>query len=246
MPPAPAPTAAPPARGAHAVRPAFDPAPNRRAAERKPTRRDPLYLTWEEYLDYEERSERRHEWVNGLGGWDGDEELGEVRPVSGYDDDGEPAMATRAHAAIISNLNGLLWTPLRGTGLQTMQQCMMIRSPGGPARYPDMLIAPDPARFARHAEAKELTLLNPVLLFEVLSDSTEDTDRGDKLEEYAAIPTVTDYLIVSQHEPRVEHHVRVADGWRPTVCEGPDAVVTLAVPAVQLKLADVYERVFAG
>ena len=234
------PVASPPARDAAPARP----------PSRGPQRRNPLFLTWEDYLAYEQRmrakSLGRHEWVNGLGRWEDGEELGEVRPVQGYDEQGEPAMATGSHGQIVNNLTGILWAPLRGTRHQAMQQCMGIRSPAGPGRYPDVLIAPDPAEFAWHPEGKELTLLNPVVLFEVLSESTGNTDREDKLAEYLTIPSVTDYLIVAQDEPRVEHRRRVGDGWRLTTHADLDAAVTLAEPAARLPLAEVYERVFAA
>ena len=212
----------------------------------RPTRRDPLYLTWDEYLEYEERSERRHEWVNDSGRRDDIDELGEVRPVQGYDENGEPALASSVHNQIVINLCSILIPLLRGTGVKPFSQAMEVRGTNGRGRYPDFLIVPDEPRFEDHPEGKELVLLDPLVLFEVLSDSTRSTDHGEKMDDYASIPTATDYLLVEQHEPRVEHHVRVADGWRPTVCEGPDAVVTLTRPTVELKLADVYERVFAA
>ena len=221
-----------------------------RVPSRRPTRRNPLYLRWEDYLAYEERSRAkslgRHEWVNGVGRWENGEELGEVRPVQGYDENGEAAMATWGHNEIVVNLLGILIPLLRGTGMKAASQAMEVRGRNGRGRYPDVLIAPEQRRFERHPEDKALVLLNPLVLIEVLSDTTASTDRGDKLEDYASIPSVTDYLIVAQDEPRVEHRRRTGDGWRLTTHEGLDAAVTLAEPAVALKLAEIYERVFTA
>ena len=225
--------------------PSVAPPARRGSAAEAPGR---LLLTEPEYWRFQATAERPHEWVCGIGMSDAaGEELGEVRPKDGYDDDGNPAMPAFEHNELVDTLSDLLKEALRGTGHGKLSQGMAVR--GGRLRYPDLLIYRRPGRFEPHPKGERLVLENPSALIEVLSDSTEATDRGDKLEEYAAIPTVTDYLLVAQDEMRVQHFRRpagasVADGWRVTPHAGPDAAVTLAAPALTLPLADIYARLF--
>lgn len=87
-------------------------------------------------------------------------------------------------------------------------------------------------------------LLNPTVIIEVLSPSTEQRDRGDKLLHYLQIDSLTDYLLVSQEQPLVEQYSRQADGqWRFQVFSGLAAVITLATLDVRLSLAEIYDRV---
>ena len=213
-------------------------------------RDDPLFLTWAEYLDYVDRSEARHlgrqEWVNGRGRWRGGEELGEVRPVQGYDENGEPALASWSHNELVWNLILCLGGQFRGTRFKAVTQAMEVRGTNGRGRFPDLLVAPERRRFEPHPEGRELVLLNPVVMFEVLSRSTEQTDRGEKRDDYASIPTLTDYLIVAQDEVLVEHHTRTADGWAELFHDDVTAAATLAVPAVTLPLAEIYGDVLGG
>ena len=155
-----------------------------------------------------------------------------------------PARGPRAGRPGGTRCSSLLYVQFRGTAWKAQSQAMMVRGGTGRGRYPDVLIVSRlDEQFEFHPEEKELGLLNPLVLFEVPSDSTAATDSGDKLEDYASIPSVTDYLIVHQHQLRVEHHARTADGWRDTVHEDPDAAVTFAEPAVTLPLAEIYEGV---
>ena len=129
-------------------------------------------------------------------------------------------MATWDHNEIVANLMGFLVPLLRGTGHQGgltsdgSSRFKRTRSLPGRAHCPGAV----PVRAA--PEGKELVLLNPLVVIEVLSESTAHTDRGEKLDDYLSIPTVTDYLIVDQDEARVEHLVRTGDGWREQVHEG--------------------------
>jgi Uma2 family endonuclease len=75
--------------------------------------------------------------------------------------------------------------------------------------YPDVSVACEAPRFADDAED---TLLNPIVLIEVLSESTEAYDRGRKFEMYRRIPSLREYLLVSQWEPRLESFLRRDDG----------------------------------
>ena len=103
--------------------------------------------------------------------------------------------------------------------------------------YPDVKVTCD--RPQLHEKDKD-TLVNPRIIVEVLSKSTEAHDRGRKFAHYQSIPSFTEYVLVSQHERRVEHFHRLETGqWLLTACEG-DGVLSLPALGCELRLADVY------
>jgi len=110
--------------------------------------------------------------------------------------------------------------------------------------YPDLSIICGPVQFA---EGTRDTAVNPTVLVEVLSDSTEAYDRGKKFEHYRQIPTLRAYLLVSQREPRIDQFVRQENGpWILSEAAGLNA--TLAVPSVDaaLSLREVYAHIEFG
>jgi len=118
--------------------------------------------------------------------------------------------------------------------LMTFRSDLRLRVPGGRYRYPDVLLTPDPPEVL---DEEQDTVLNPLLIVEALSPSTERTDRGIKLAEYRTIPTLTDYLLVDQSEPLIDHYRRTGGGesnpgepdrWEVTTHRGPTATVPLA------------------
>ena len=223
------------------------PAPAAPPASRRKAGR--LYLNRADYERFLETAERPHEWKCGIGLYENGEELGEVLPVQGYDDDGNPALATYAHNCLIVDLLELLAKSLLGSGYESLSQCMEVRAAGGRGRFPDVLLAPSPPSFEPHPEGKQLVVTNPAVVVEVLSDSTETEDLTAKLGDYASIPSVTDYLIFAQDERLALHYARPAgsapaDGWHVTRHAGADAAVTIAGPAVEIDLGELYARVF--
>ena len=86
-------------------------------------------------------------------------------------------------------------------------------------------------------------MTNPTVLFEVLSDSTEAWDRGGKFAHYRLLPSLKEYVLVSQSEPRVERYVRSGENWVLTEFVGRDATFALATLDVKVPLASLYERV---
>lgn len=95
-----------------------------------------------------------------------------------------------------------------------------------------------------HDEHRDV-LLNPTVIIEVLSPTTEALDRGEKWARYQTwLPSLTDYLLVSQSRPLIEHYRRQPDrGWLYSSVDGLDASVSLASIGRTLRLADVYERI---
>ena len=179
-------------------------------------------FTPEEYLALERLSEIRHEFLDGT-----------VYAMAGE---------SPTHSAICFNLAGALHPQLRGTNCRGFSPNMKVRAgESGLYAYPDLAIACGEAFFHdRHGDV----LLNPVVVFEVLSRSTQTYDRGEKFERYKAIETLTDYVLVSQDRPLLEHFSRRPDGaWSRAELAGTDAALTLESVNCRLSLADVYDRI---
>src|SRR5437870_8707171 len=107
--------------------------------------------------------------------------------------------------------------------------------------YPDLSVICGPLQFA---DGTDDTVVNPILLVEVLSDSTEAYDRGKKFEHYRQIASLQEYLLISQKEPRIEQFVRQVDGrWLLTEAAGMNAVLELPSLRISLSLAEVFAKV---
>jgi Uma2 family endonuclease len=92
--------------------------------------------------------------------------------------------------------------------------------------------------------ANDTTLLNPVVVFEVLSKSTESRDRGEKAEDYFRLASLRDYVMIAQNRARVEHFSRQDDGkWLFEVLENLADVLVLSSIGCQIPLKDIYARV---
>lgn len=152
------------------------------------------------------------------------------------------AGANRQHCRIGVNLVARLGQQLRPTPCEAFGSDMRVRVlPTGLYTYPDVSVACGELEFEDRAAD---TLLNPKAIFEVLSKSTEAYDRGKKFDHYRHIPSLTEYVLVSQTEPLVERFVRQPDdSWRLTVFRGLEAVLELEAVPCRLRLADIYFKV---
>lgn len=182
----------------------------------------PEGMTETEYLDYERASETKHEYYDG-----------EIFAMSG---------ASRGHNLISGNLMVAFKTQLRGKGCEVYPADMRVKIPEtGLFTYPDLSVMCGEAQFADDTFD---TLLNPVVIVEILSPSTESYDRGKKFQHYREIPSLREYVLVAQDSPRIEYYHRRDDGgWEFTDAAGLDATLTLASVGVTLALAEVYEQV---
>jgi Uma2 family endonuclease len=107
--------------------------------------------------------------------------------------------------------------------------------------YPDLSVICGPLQFA---EGTNDTVVNPTLLVEVLSDSTEGYDRGKKFEHYRQIPTLREYLLASQKEPRIEQFIRQADGrWLLNEALGLEVKLELPSLRISISLGEVFDKV---
>lgn len=162
--------------------------------------------------------------------------------------DGEMvAMAggSRRHNRISVNLISRLDERFRGSPCEVFSSDMRVKiTAGGLYTYPDVSVACAPIEFE---DANEDTLLNPRVLIEVLSKSTVNRDRGWKFEHYFDLPSLVDYVLVSQDRPFVEHFVRRADGQRMfEFVKGTEETLQFAAVECSLALQDIYRGVQFG
>ncbi|HWY85286.1 MAG TPA: Uma2 family endonuclease [Gemmataceae bacterium] len=188
-------------------------------------------VTIEQYLSFERASLERHEYVDGR-----------LMAMAGE---------SLEHGIISVNLVNSFATQLKGTPCFVLSKDTKVRSglgivsvtsSSGMFSYPDLLVVCGEAEVLdEHRDV----IINPVVIAEVLSNSTEAFDRGEKFHRYRTWnPTLKEYLLISQTKPQVEHFVRQPNGtWNMREFTGLDATVTLtSIPCV-LKSADTFDRV---
>ena len=113
-------------------------------------------------------------------------------------------------------------------------------SPTGLYTYPDVVVVCGSGLFD---EKDADTLLNPTLIIEVLSDSKKDYDRGGKFEHYRSLQSFTEYVLIAQDRPHVEHYQRQADGrWLLSETDRHDTLGLVSIDCV-LPLAEIYDKV---
>ena len=148
-------------------------------------------LSYAEYLELERTSETKHEYVNG-----------EVLAMSG----GSPE-----HARLQARMVRVLGAALAGEPCEPFTSDLRVRIEStGRATYPDVTVIC--GAIARASDDHD-AVTNPTVLVEVLSDSTESADRGDKWAHYQRIASLQHYVLVSQKEPRIEVFTRETHGW---------------------------------
>jgi Uma2 family endonuclease len=150
--------------------------------------------------------------------------------------------ASRGHNLITTNLGRELSLRLKGRSCETYGSDMRVKvSQTGLYTYPDMVVVCGEARFE---DAHLDTLLNPTVIFEVLSPLTEAYDRGDKFTHYRRLESLVEYLLISQYRCQVERYVRQADGqWLLSEFNDPQGKLELTSIGCQIPLAEIYERV---
>lgn len=151
--------------------------------------------------------------------------------------------ASRRHNRIVLNVGKGLDSALEERGCEVFVSDMRVLTPDTKFfTYPDVVAVCGELRFA---DAEVDTLLNPVVVVEVLSPSTAEYDRGAKFAHYRSISSLKDYVLVAQDRVHVEHYLRQEnDDWR--LLKLDDLGQTLELPSVgcRLALADIYKRVF--
>jgi Uma2 family endonuclease len=178
--------------------------------------------TAEEYLVLEVESQTRSEYRNGA-----------IVPMTG---------GTPAHNKIISALNALLWFGLRGKPYSLFMTDQRLSIPAAKLyTYPDAMVIHNPVEL--HPGRKD-TVTNPLLIAEVLSDSTKDYDRNEKFAAYRTISTFQEYLLIDQYQPYIEQYVKQnSNQWLFTEYSGKNAGVTLSSVPIKIALSDLYENI---
>jgi len=189
----------------------------------------PYRFTVEEYLAFERASDERHEYLDGV-----------IYAMAGESPD---------HGRICVNLVATLVARLRGSNCEVFSKDTKVCC--GPYRahtreglyaYPDLVVVCGAMQF--HSQAEDV-LVNPQVIVEVLSPSTEAFDRGEKFHRYRRwLPTLTDYVLVGQDRPVIDHYHRAEDGlWMLQTLEDLEARLALETIGCMVPLAEVYERI---
>ena len=149
--------------------------------------------------------------------------------------------ASFAHNFLTMNVANQLYNQLIGGECRVAASDMRVKAPETESYfYPDVIVV---CGEPRPEDDTFDTLLNPTVIVEVLSRSTEAFDRGEKFEHYQQIASLKDYILISQDEVRVEHYCRQKSGWFQTKFRGLEDVLSLLSIGCELRLQDVYRRV---
>jgi Uma2 family endonuclease len=180
-----------------------------------------LRCTPEEYLARERRSEIKHEYWNGF-----------VYAMAG---------ASREHSLIASNLIREIGSQLRDRPCEThggdLRVCVETT---GLYTYPDVTVVCERPRFL---EGTFDTLVNPTVIVEILSPSTEVDDRGRKFAHYRRIASLREYVLVAQDRPLIERYRRQGEEWVLSECNRLDDELRLESIGCRIPLREVYARV---
>lgn len=180
------------------------------------------FITVEEYLAREREAEYKSEYLNG-----------EIFAMAG---------ASRPHNLIAGNIYGELYIQLKNRSCNVYPSDMRLKvSRTSLYTYPDVMVVCGEEQFD---DDDEDTLLNPTLIVEVLSKSTERRVRGEKFEHYSKLGSLQEYLLVAQNRPRLELFTKQGVGrWLLAEFESLDEVVKLTSINCELALKDVYLKV---
>lgn len=177
-------------------------------------------MSEEEYLAFEEKSKIKHEFMDG-----------EIFSMAG---------ATRRHNLATTNISRVLGNQLLETDCEVYVNDFRVKIRDGHNVYPDVAVACNKIS----TENNETTLLNPVVVFEVLSKSTEKRDRGEKAEDYYKLNSLQDYVLVSQYRVRVEHFSRQKNNeWILKIYEDLEDIVELKSINCTIPLKLIYLKI---
>ena len=179
-------------------------------------------ITPEEYLAFERAAETKHEYIDGR-----------IYAMTG---------ASLRHNRLVSRLIRLLGNALEGGPCEVFPSDMRLHVvASGLYTYPDVtVVCGEPRLEDEHLD----TLLNPTVLVEVLSPSTERYDRGLKAAHYRTIESLRAYLLVSQDATHIEQYTRTGPGeWTLTEAAGGDDAITIDAIDTTLELAEVYDGI---
>lgn len=175
-----------------------------------------------DYLDGEKTSPIRHEYLGG-----------QIFAMSG---------GSEEHNRIALNIASVLKFRLRGSGCKTFMSDMKVNMPiarntADLFYYPDVMVTCDSQDTERYYKTR------PCLIVEVLSPSTESLDRREKRLNYQSLPSLQEYVIVSQTEMKVEvYRLNANETWSLEILEAED-ILTLNSVSLSLTMAEIYDEV---
>lgn len=180
------------------------------------------YYSIADYLALEERSEEKHEY-----------EAGRIKAMSG---------GTINHGRIGTNMTVALANSLGNSDCETLHNDVRVWIEAASSFvYPDAMVV---CGAIETAEQDEHSIINPTLIVEVLSRSTESYDRGDKFHKYCSLPSFKEYVLIDQNKPVVDLLYREEPGyWRMMTVIGLDKTITLSSIGCSIKMEDIYRNV---
>ena len=180
------------------------------------------FYTPDEYRELEETAEFRNEYRDG-----------EIVQMSG---------GSINHSRIIRNLSRVLGNLLEGQPYELFHNDLRLWIPRyRRGTYPDVMVIEGEPVFN---EGRSDEILNPMLIVEVLSKSTNNFDKDDKFRFYRSIPELREYVLVSQYEFLVEQYIKTdSNEWLFREYEGETATVSFASVGVQMSMSDIYVKV---
>ncbi len=180
-----------------------------------------LYLSLEEYFKFEETSEIKHEYHDGV-----------AYAMAG---------ASETHNLIAMEVGWNLHNQLGGTSCRPYPSDFRLKIEAEDVyTYPDISVI---CGETRQAGGRRDTFVNPTVLIEVLSESTEAYDRGKKTESYRTTPSLQEYLLIAQDRPHVEHYRRQGHCWLFREYSALGEEITLDSIGCKLTLAGIYKQV---
>lgn len=179
------------------------------------------WLAPAEYLAQERLAEYKSEYCNG-----------QVFAMSG---------ASRKHNLLTGNIARHIGNQLDGRPCEAYIADMRVKvAASGLYTYPDVVVACGQIQLEdEHSD----TLLNPSVIIEVLSPSTEKYDRGEKFAHYRRLPSLQEYVLIAQDRMRVEHYLRDGEHWILTELNQPEALLELPSIECRVPLRDIYDKV---
>jgi Uma2 family endonuclease len=193
-------------------------------------------MTIEEYLRLEETSEVKHEFHDG-------HVLEATEEAIGLRHNRATAGGVVIHGRLTRNLTVALAGRVKPPCEAFDSNMRVAVDDAGRFVYPDATVVCGNVEFHR-LDHKRTTIINPRVICEVLSDSTESYDRGEKFERYRQIESLEEYLLLAQDRPAVEGYLRQPDGsWNLLAWQGMEAIARLRCLKLELPIAELYAGV---
>ncbi|QDZ39485.1 Uma2 family endonuclease [Euhalothece natronophila Z-M001] len=178
--------------------------------------------TAQEYLDWEVTAQQRHEFING-----------DIIPMAG---------GTPNHSKIILNFGSVTNFALKSKNYDVFVSDLRLHIPEKNIyTYPDIMIVEGELELQ---SGRKDTILNPCLIAEVLSNSTQGYDKDEKFQAYRTIPSFREYILIDQYSPHIEHYRKTnTNQWLFTEYQGLSSILALGIGEITIPLSDIYDKV---